>query len=265
MKERKTISIFIVPDDGSGPKVWKLGWPTYRFLKVALFVFVAVVVVGSVSYWRVARLATRARALQDKNELLELQIRKIGELRRTFADIQATDRQLRTMLGMGVQDSTAPSMSRTDLLVPATGPMGGGAGRRDLSGSLSRFIPSGRPVDGWITAGFEGKSTPSKERHEGIDIAAPKGSLVKAAADGTVLFAGWDDDLGNLVAIDHGGYFVTRYGHNSKVLVRKGDRVWKGQAIALVGSTGRSTAPHLHFEVLEKGHPKDPTKFLIAK
>ena len=80
-----------------------------------------------------------------------------------------------------------------------------------------------------------------------------------------MIFAGWDDDFGNLVVIDHGGYFITRYGHNASMLVQQGDRVKKAQAIALVGNTGRSTAPHLHYEVLEKGQPKDPQKFLLTK
>ena len=96
--------------------------------------------------------------------------------------------------------------------------------------------------------------------HRGVDLAAPTGTAVRIVAAGTVTRAGWAGGYGNLVAIDHGGGLETRYGHLSRIDVRVGDRIGAGHQVGLVGSTGNSTGPHLHYEVLEGGQPIDPTK-----
>jgi murein DD-endopeptidase MepM/ murein hydrolase activator NlpD len=100
------------------------------------------------------------------------------------------------------------------------------------------------------------------QRHDGIDIAAPEGAPVAAAADGTVLFAGDQAGYGAVVILRHDGGLVTLYAHNSRVLVREGARVARGDAIARVGQTGRTTGPHLHFEVREGTRPRDPLLYL---
>jgi murein DD-endopeptidase MepM/ murein hydrolase activator NlpD len=93
--------------------------------------------------------------------------------------------------------------------------------------------------------------------HEGIDIAAPVGTAIHAAAAGTIVYAGWAEGYGNLVVIDHGGGLATAYGHQSAIYVM-GGQVSQGQVIGAVGSTGHSTGPHLHFEVRLNGEPVDP-------
>ena len=98
--------------------------------------------------------------------------------------------------------------------------------------------------------------------HNGIDIAAPVGTKIRAADGGKVIFAGWDGALGYCVRIDHGGNRVSVYGHCSKLFVKKGDRVYQDQHIANVGNTGRSTGPHLHFEIRINGVPKNPLNYL---
>ena len=115
---------------------------------------------------------------------------------------------------------------------------------------------------GWITAEFEEVEGVIRGKHLGIDIAAPKGATVYATADGRVVFANVDEILGQVVAINHFEAFMTRYGHNTSILVSVGEEVRKGQPIALVGSSGRSSAPHLHYEVLEGGRPRDPRRFM---
>ncbi|MCX7715339.1 MAG: peptidoglycan DD-metalloendopeptidase family protein [Clostridia bacterium] len=97
--------------------------------------------------------------------------------------------------------------------------------------------------------------------HSGIDIAAEQGTNVLAAQDGTVVTAGWNNGYGYYITINHGGGVVTLYGHNSKLLVSAGDEVKKGQVIAKVGSTGISTGPHIHFEVIVNGSTQDPEKY----
>lgn len=115
------------------------------------------------------------------------------------------------------------------------------------------------PARGRITSGFGWRWG---RRHTGIDIALNVGTPVKAADGGTVKFSGRYGGYGLLVIIDHGGGYETYYGHNSKLLLKKGDKVYKGQTIALSGSTGNSTGPHLHFEVRKFGVPMNPTKYL---
>lgn len=100
--------------------------------------------------------------------------------------------------------------------------------------------------------------------HQGIDISAPHGTPILAAAKGTVVFAGWRPGLGYTVEIDHGYGYLTRYGHASRLLVRWGDRVSRGQPIALVGSTGISTSPHLHYEVHVGGRAVNPLNYILG-
>jgi murein DD-endopeptidase MepM/ murein hydrolase activator NlpD len=121
------------------------------------------------------------------------------------------------------------------------------------------------PVTGRISSGFGNRFHPIDKRvkfHAGVDIAVPLGTTVGAAARGTVKFAGWDGDYGNLVIIEHPDGRVTRYGHLSKLLVATGDAVAAGGPIALSGSTGKSTGPHVHFEVRENGQVVNPIKIL---
>ncbi len=118
------------------------------------------------------------------------------------------------------------------------------------------------PLTGIISSTFGSRtdplSTDETEFHKGIDIAVPIGTSVSAAASGTVVTAQWSDSFGYYVVIDHGDGIFTRYGHCSKLLVSAGDKVIMGESIALSGSTGNSTGPHLHFEILQNGTPVDP-------
>jgi len=131
--------------------------------------------------------------------------------------------------------------------------------------SLLRADPSIWPVRGWLTSGFGWRRNPvmgTHALHAGLDIAAPRGTPVIAPADAHVVFAGWHSAYGNLVVMDHGYGITTKYAHTSKILVEVGDRVVRGHMIARVGSTGRSTGPHLHFEVHRNGAPVNPMQFL---
>ncbi|MET0752719.1 MAG: peptidoglycan DD-metalloendopeptidase family protein [Pyrinomonadaceae bacterium] len=121
------------------------------------------------------------------------------------------------------------------------------------------------PVKGRISSGFGTRFHPIDKVtkfHAGMDIAAPVGTPIGAAAEGIVTFAGWSKGYGNLVVIKHADGKETRYGHTSKMFVKEGDSVVAGQQIAAVGSTGKSTGPHLHFEVRENGQAVNPQKFL---
>jgi len=129
-----------------------------------------------------------------------------------------------------------------------------------------RVFPSGRPVtEGWLSSGFGKRADPftgKQEYHDGVDFAGKEGADVMSVGDGVVTWSGKRSGYGNLVEINHGNGYVTRYGHNRKQLVEIGDTVRKGQMIALMGSTGRSTGPHVHFEVLRNGKPVNPSRYI---
>ena len=130
-------------------------------------------------------------------------------------------------------------------------------------------IPSINPVasqEAWISSGFGYRKDPinnDRRFHEGCDIVAPRNTPVIAPADGVVKFSGWREGLGRSIQIEHGYGYETTYGHNSKLLVKKGDRVKRGDEIARVGSSGRSTGPHLHYEVCLNGKLVNPYKYVI--
>ena len=129
--------------------------------------------------------------------------------------------------------------------------------------------PEGRPIKrGWISSFFGMRTNPfsgKSEMHKGMDFAGKMGSKVYAVAGGVVTWSGPRYGYGNLVEISHGNGYVTRYGHNASNIVIVGEAVKKGQIVSLMGSTGRSTGPHVHFEVLKKGKRVDPLKFVQAR
>ncbi len=130
------------------------------------------------------------------------------------------------------------------------------------------LIPSSAPVVGPVGSGFGFRSDPFTHRpalHTGLDFPGDIGTPILAAAGGVVLSAGPHPEYGQLVELDHGNGLVTRYAHTSKMLVKQGDLIKRGQKIAEIGSTGRSTGPHLHFEVLVEGVQQNPAKFLAGK
>jgi murein DD-endopeptidase MepM/ murein hydrolase activator NlpD len=136
----------------------------------------------------------------------------------------------------------------------------------NLQASVS---PTGRPIKkGWVSSNFGMRTDPftgKQEFHKGVDLAGKKGSDIIAVASGVVTWAGDRYGYGNMIEINHGKGLSTRYGHNSELLVKVGDTVNKGQRIAQMGSTGRSTGPHVHFEVWREGKAVDPSKYLYAK
>ena len=134
--------------------------------------------------------------------------------------------------------------------------------------ALLAATPSIWPVHGWLSAGFGMRPDPftaQSDFHPGLDISAEKGTPVRATADGLVQLAAPSGDYGNLVIIDHGFGLITRYGHLSKFAVWLGEQVKRGDIIGFVGSTGRATGPHLHYEVLANGKLMNPLQLLAGK
>jgi murein DD-endopeptidase MepM/ murein hydrolase activator NlpD len=129
-----------------------------------------------------------------------------------------------------------------------------------------KFLPTLSPIeDGWFSSNFGWRIDPfsgEKSFHEGIDFPSEVGTPIVAAASGKVIYAGVHPAYGKMVEIDHGNGLISRYAHSSALFVKEGDLVVRGQRIASVGSSGRSTGPHLHFEVRLNGVPQNPARFL---
>lgn len=149
-----------------------------------------------------------------------------------------------------------------NLVIPAIGGSDDVVAVSAVARSSPQRLSLAWPVEGRVTSNFGMRWG---RMHNGIDIAAPTGTPVYAAAAGRVTYADWMGTYGQIVIIDHGNGIETRYAHNSRLLVRVGDQVQRGQRIALVGSTGNSTGPHLHFEVRVNGEAQDPAAWLPTR
>ncbi len=177
-----------------------------------------------------------ASARSDRNHVLTSVRSQESQDRKNVENLQAESAQLTARIQAAQARSSSSQVSRPP--------------------SSAGFI---WPTSGTLTSGFGWRWG---RMHEGIDIAAPTGTPISAAASGTVIYAGWMGGYGNLVVIDHGNGLATAYGHQSSIAVGSGTYVSQGQTIGYVGSTGHSTGPHVHFEVRVNGAPVDPLGYL---
>jgi murein DD-endopeptidase MepM/ murein hydrolase activator NlpD len=226
---------------------------SYRLLKVLLAAGLALLILFIVivsSWWFVATQAARVVGLEREVVRLEAERSRVAQLARDLEHAEQQYARVRQLLGVE----------------------GGNAGQEVVLPPLRSSDPGDLPAPGqsnWPTAwpltraGFITQTRHAMgDEHTGLDIAVPTDSYVRAAGSGTVRDAGSDEIYGRYVLIDHGDGFETLYGHVSRVFVRSGDRVERHEVIALSGSTGRSTAPHLHFEIRKDGQPVDPLAYV---
>ena len=198
--------------------------------------------------------------LQERNMDLEISSQKIANIdsitayMHRLASIAEVDSRLAKAAASEV---AAAEKARADAPADA-GARGKGAPATD---KFAASVPNIMPVDGWITKHFSSDPAVS---HYGMDVAAASGTPIRATAMGVVEDVRTDKYYGLVVEVRHDNGFLTRYGHCSQALVSASDRVQRGQAIALVGNTGRSTAPHLHYEVMKDGKYTDPMNFIGA-
>jgi len=233
-------------------------------------------------------------AQRDKimRENLDAMAQKVGDMQARMIKIEAMGERVSGMAGLRPEDLsgvTRPKGGAGGPFVPMSKP-----GFAELNGALealseaageqndvltltesrllesrlkSLMIPSSRPIDVAVGSGFGFRADPFTGRgalHTGLDFPSPVGTEIHAAAGGVVRTAEVHPEYGLMLEIDHGNGLMTRYGHTSKILVKVGDLVKRGQVVADVGTTGRSTGPHLHFEVLVDGIPQDPQRFLAG-
>jgi murein DD-endopeptidase MepM/ murein hydrolase activator NlpD len=301
MAKRRWTVVF-VPHDAEPSRIMEV---SYRVVKTAIGgAVVAVAVALGLGYLTVSRTVdlSKSARLAQENARLEQQLDELNGRLATLADtltrISQRDARIRVLANLEPID---PQVQAAGIggptLTGGEGEAGSAMGRTsevrvDLNALIRRAnllassfkeaaeslsvhsarlsaTPSIMPTQGWLSSAFSSmRSHPIlhvARPHEGIDVTAPMGTPIEAPAAGVVRDAGWEAGYGNTIVIDHGFGTVTKFAHASKILVREGQRVSRGQRIALVGNTGLATGPHLHYEVHVSGRPVDPLRYVLPE
>ncbi len=251
MTKNPKLTVILVPQGSEESRTYQISYRRLRFLRAAA-VAGGLVLLFLVATWGVmARRSTRVADLESRVAELQAQQLRVPFLVQQLDELEAQYSHIRSLFAPG---AAAPP---GELWLPPPG------GRTDRTREpvAEEAVPNSWPLTerGFITRGrFEGEDG----SHPGLDIAVPTDSYVRAAGSGTVIAAGEDETYGIFVRVDHGNGYQTLYAHASRALVEVGEFVRKNEVIALSGSTGQSTAPHLHFEVLRDGQLVDPLELV---
>ncbi len=296
-------TILLVPQGSGQSRAVELSWGAVKLGGAVMVVLaVAAVLLGSATMSRRVDLSRTAR-LEDENarlaqELGELHAR-LTTLSDTISRISKRDGKIRLLANL---EPINPQVQAAGIGGPAAPPSPGSLGtpllrkaadvRVDVNALIRRAnllassfsaaedslaahsqrlaaTPSIMPTQGWLSSAFsamrEHPILHVARPHEGIDVSAPMGTPIEAPAAGVVRSTGWEAGYGNTIEIDHGFGIVTRFAHTSRILVHQGEHVQRGQRIALVGNTGLTTGPHLHYEVHVNGKPVDPLRYVMPE
>ena len=276
----KKFSIIIIPDSGGKTRTYTIS----RFgARILMGVFICIV--GGTGwlifeYGNIIEKSLKINALNRENEEMREKYAKLELFTQEFNKLKNRTNKIANLLGVRqtsehsstkvaisfssnkqlpsqiispspeITSSTSQAKSQSSVILP-----------KDLTSkekTEQSLIPSIYPTKGWITQNFS-------PTHNGIDFAAELGTPVFSTMSGTVIFTGWDEIFGNIVKITNKQWFKTVYGHLAGISVVKGLRITKGDLIGFVGSTGKSSAPHLHYEVWLNGVLQDPERYLILK
>ncbi len=259
------VTILVVPHSRAKPIGLRVPWVGILFSIVMFFVgtgFVVTVSVRTVEYNRMReRLVTLSSHLQ--------------EIDATMSSLKVAEEQFRTLFSLKskrevletYRTGDAGSLDMEALKKQINESMESVAGIRTYIAQQKDIYlatPAGWPVPGRISSGYGTREHPlsgSQKFHSGVDISIPEGTRVKATADGIVSYAGWSAGSGHTVVIEHGRGFSTAFAHNQRNLVRVGQKVRRGDVIALSGSTGLSTGPHVHYEIWKNGRHVNPNAY----
>jgi len=267
-KKKRFVTIQILPDDLSEAWTLRLRYRFFEFLFYAAVIALFAVGFAAVKVVQIQGKVLLANHLAARNQELMEEQKKMDLLEQELAAVTDKEKAVRDILQAFL--AATPADSTSSAPIPAS------------EANLDRYVenirevehpleskdanllrekqPSIWPVTGIVSQRF---STGGPEgRHDGIDILAAENTLVMSAAKGIVTESGWDPDLGRYVRVNHDFGVETVYGHLARSLVKPGDQLAKGQPLGLVGNTGRSLGPHLHFEIIFKGKPVDPMPYL---
>jgi murein DD-endopeptidase MepM/ murein hydrolase activator NlpD len=250
-----------------------------RFLTVCAAAVAGLFVAAVAFAWAYLSSASRDReyrqAMADNARLRSSAAELHGRLdgiTRQLSDFEARTRRLAIVAGLsdaargGVGGPVAPAASLAEQTSAVSSRLSLLETEFSKRTELIAETPTVWPVHGVLNSGFGVRADPftgAPARHEGLDISTARSEPVLATADGVVVHSGWAGEYGKAIAIQHGDRYETLYGHLEKTLVPAGQRVRRGDRVGLVGSTGRSTAPHLHYEVRVDGHPVNPLEYVL--
>ena len=289
-------TVMVVPHGSDSPRSFSI---SERAVRAAIYVastlgLMAVIGLGTAiattgRYISGAIRPAEANAMSAHPRDLSEVAKRVASLRDTLNVIRKREAQIRLLAGLPATDSGAHAIAmpgdssgdsltrngsredvetliqRADLLSSRFA-----AVTDSLASNAQRFasVPSIMPTPGWLTSQFSRSRNHLllhiSRPHEGIDVAAPMGAPIIAPASGVVTRVGYENGYGNTLEIDHGNGIVTRYAHGSKIDVRSGQRVTRGQRIAAVGSTGLATGPHLHYEIHINGKVVNPLTYVLS-
>jgi murein DD-endopeptidase MepM/ murein hydrolase activator NlpD len=297
-------TLVLVPHSAEPSKVVELSWGAVKLTAAgAVVLVVAALLVGAATISRRVDL-NRSAGLEEENQRLAVELGelhgRLTTLSDTIARLSQRDAKIRLLASLDPIDpqvqaagiggpaaaSSSPGRLSTPLLrktadvrVDANALIrranllasSFSAAADSLAAHTQRMAatPSIMPTQGWLSSAFsamrEHPILHIARPHEGIDVSAPMGAPIEAPAAGVVRSAGWEAGYGNVVEIDHGFGIVTKFAHASRLLVRVGQRVQRGDRIALVGNSGLATGPHLHYEVHVNGRPVDPLRYVMPE
>lgn len=273
---RDYVSIIIAYHEGKPPKTIRI---KKSYLKLAAIAALSLIIVSFISYLlNMGLIFERGMVLAEAKRLELERFQTLDERKRLEEERAKLSKRLKDIENKMV--AIEDHLAKRGVLGKVVGVGGTSykASQEDLSRveflrerseyllSTLKSIPMGYPVYGNITSHLGWRKNPfgkGYEFHSGIDIEAPYGSRVVATADGVVEMAGYYGDYGKAVLIKHPSGYMTLYGHLSEISVKAGQEVKAGQVIGKVGSTGRSTGPHLHYEVLYQGKLKNPMEYIV--
>ena len=289
-------TVMVVPHGSDSPRSFSVSERTVRasMYTGAALALIALIGLGSAvastsRYISHVVRPAEANAMGTRPRDMSEVARRVASLRDTLDVIRKREAQIRLLAGLPAADSGAQAHMLTSALESDSG--GNGAVHQDVETLIQRAdllsarfaavsdslevnakrfasVPSIMPTAGWLTSQFSrNRAHPLlhiSRPHEGIDVAAPMGAPIIAPASGTVTKVGRENGYGNVLEIDHGNGIVTRYAHCSRIDVRQGQRVTRGQSVAAVGSTGLSTGPHLHYEIHINGKIVDPLTYVLS-
>lgn len=250
MKTPRDYQIILVPKDGGSTRTWELGAKRIGLLKASLVVLAGAGVVALVMGLILVFQASQVPGLRAELETLRAEQQQVEALALQLQTLEEQYGSIRRMFG--VDSIRDPS----DLwLPPSTQPS------RTAPNDPTAARPTSWPLSdrGFITQAL---LAGAGAEHPGLDIAVPSNSYIRASGAGIVVDVGEDPVYGRFVTLDHGEGYTTLYGHASTTMVTAGQRVRRNEVIAMSGNTGRSTAPHLHFEIRLDGEPVDPLQFV---
>jgi murein DD-endopeptidase MepM/ murein hydrolase activator NlpD len=298
----KKLTLFLVPDGTGKVKQLRVSGLLLVWLVMLFSLSVIGFFLTLHAYSKISHKIPRLAELQKENALQKEQLlhmaRKIDRFTQEMAELRKTDHTLKEMVnletvegdeqfrGVGGSDPSLldPKITVTKVNRDLVRAMHRSldnldsdieSSKEDKAGLL-KFLenqkillaskPSIWPVKGWLSSSFGYRRSPFtgvKEFHKGIDVSTRAGSPIVASADGVVSFTGWDGGYGRVVLIKHGHGFETRYAHLKKSIVKKGQRVKRGETIGLVGTSGKTTGPHLHYEVHLNGVAVNPIRYVL--